>query len=128
MRIAELLVTGGKFGGEQILPPGWVRAMLAPSKANSRFGYQVWRGEPFVAGEEASEPYAAADTFLLKGNGKTRLWLVPSMGLSILRVGTNDPIDTDWDDSRIPNMIIRGAGDYVPNAGSQGVSDLVPNH
>jgi CubicO group peptidase (beta-lactamase class C family) len=128
MRVAELLVTGGKFGGEQILPPGWVRAMLAPSKANSRFGYQVWRGEPFVAGEGASEPYAAADTFLLKGNGKTRLWLVPSMGLSILRVGTNDQIDTDWDDSRIPNMIIRGASDYVPNAGSQGVSDLVPNH
>jgi CubicO group peptidase (beta-lactamase class C family) len=133
MRVAELLVTDGKFGGEQILPPGWVRAMLTPSKANNRFGYQVWRGAPLTGppsmhDKGTSEPYAAADTFLLKGNGKTRLWLVPSMGLSILRVGTDDRVDSDWDDSRIPNIIIRGASDYVPRAGAQGVSDLVPNH
>jgi CubicO group peptidase (beta-lactamase class C family) len=128
IRIAELLVTDGRFGGEQILPPGWVRSMLTPSKANNRFGYQVWRGEPFVPGETASEPYAVADTFLLKGNGNTRLWLVPSMGLSILRVGTNEKTDASWDDSRIPNIIIRGASDYVPRSGAQDVSDLVPHH
>ncbi len=133
MRVAELLVTDGKFGGEQILPPGWVRTMLTPSKANRLFGFQVWRGAPLTGPplpqeQGVSEPYATADTFLLKGNGKTRLWLVPSLGLSILRVGTNDQFDADWDDSRIPNLIIRGAGDYVPNTGAQGVSDLVPNH
>jgi CubicO group peptidase (beta-lactamase class C family) len=130
MRIAELLVTDGKFGGEQMLPPGWVRAMLTPAKTNNRFGYQVWRGRPFKEGEGASEPYAAEDTFLVKGHGKTRLWIVPSMGLTILRVGTNEESDTDWDDSVIPNLIVRGAADYVPKAGKPGVdySDLVPNH
>lgn len=131
MRIAELLVTDGKFGGEQMLPPGWVRSMLKPAKANPRFGYQVWLGRPFKPGEGASEPYAAEDTFLLKGSGKTRLWIVPSMGLTILRVGTNDDSDTDdWDDSAIPNLIVRGAADYVPKAAKPGVnySDLVPNH
>lgn len=129
MRIAELLVTDGRFGGEQMLPPGWVRSMFAPAKSNNRFGYQVWRGTPFKEGEGASEPYAE-DTFVLKGHGKTRLWIVPSMGLSILRVGTNDETDPDWDDSVIPNLIVRGASDFVPKAGKPGVniSDLVPNH
>src|SRR5690606_9686863 len=110
---------------------GWVRTMLTPARSNPRFGYQVWLGEPFQAGEGASEPYAAGDTFVLRGNGKTRLWIVPSMGLTILRVGANNEIDPDWDDSRIPNLIIRGASDYVPAAparGAQDISTLVPNH
>jgi CubicO group peptidase (beta-lactamase class C family) len=131
MRVAQLLVNDGKYEGEQILPPGWVRSMLAPSKANPRYGYNVWRGEPFQPGEDASEPYAADDTFVLKGNGGTRLWLVPSMSLSILRVGTEaDGRGAERDDSRIPNLIIRGASDYVPKAAKSGsdVSNLVPNH
>jgi CubicO group peptidase (beta-lactamase class C family) len=131
MRIAQLLANDGKFEGEQILPPGWVRTMLTPSKANPRFGYQVWRGEPFMPGEDASEPYAMEDTFELKGNGKTRLWLVPSMSLSILRVGSDDESDASWDDSRIPNLIIRGASDYRPKGATSSdvdIKNLVPNH
>lgn len=130
MRIAQLLVNDGKYEGEQVLPPGWVGAMVTPSKANPRFGYQVWRGEPFQAGEGASEPYVLDDTFVLKGPGNTRLWLIPSMNLRILLVGRGDKADEDWDDSRIPNLIVRGASDYVPKAAKSGadVSNLVPNH
>jgi CubicO group peptidase (beta-lactamase class C family) len=133
MRIAEMLVSDGRFEGEQIVPPGWVREMLAPSKANKNFGYQVWRGEPFTAdpaGHGASERYAADDTYLLKGAGKARLWFIPSLGLSILRTGTNRESDADWDDARIPNLIVRGARDFVPKAAgdAQDLSTLVPNH
>lgn len=133
MRIAELLVTDGHFEGEQVIPPGWVREMLAPSKANANFGYQVWRGLPFTAGAVggASEAYAADDTYLLKGAGRTRLWFVPSLGLTILRTGTNSEADPDWDDARIPNLVVRGASDFVPKApkaGARDLSTLVPNH
>jgi len=131
MRVGQLLISDGKFEGEQLLPPGWVRTMLTPSKANPRFGYQLWRGEPFEPGAGASEPYAMDDTIVLRGNGKTRLWLVPSMGLIILRVGRDATIDPEWDDSIIPNLIVRGARDYVPKAAQPGAKDLrnlVPNH
>ncbi|MEP7244105.1 MAG: serine hydrolase domain-containing protein [Gammaproteobacteria bacterium] len=133
MRIAELLVNDGRFEGEQVIPPGWVRQMLAPSKDNANFGSQVWLGLPFTAGQpgSASESYAADDTYLLKSAGKTRLWFVPSLGLSILRTGTNSESDTDWDDARVPNLIIRGASDFVPKAATGAADDLsklVPNH
>jgi CubicO group peptidase (beta-lactamase class C family) len=130
MRVAQLLANDGKYEGEQVLPPGWVGAMVTPSKANPRFGYQLWRGEPFQPGEGASEPYVLDDTFLLKGPGNTRLWLIPSMNLRILLVGRGDKASKDWDDSRIPNLIVRGASDYVPKAAKSGadVSNLVPNH
>jgi len=130
MRVAQVLVNDGKYEGEQMLPPGWVRTMTTPSKANPRFGYQVWRGEPFQPGEDASEPYVLDDTFVLKGPGNTRLWLMPSMNLSILLVGSRDKAGADWDDSRIPNRIVRGASDYVPKAAKSAgdISNLVPNH
>lgn len=134
MRIAELLVSDGRFEGEQVVPPGWVREMLAPSKLNRNFGYQVWIGQPFSAElseAEASEPYAIDDLYLLRGAGKSRLWFVPSLGLSILRTGTNADSDKDWDDARVPNLIIRGTRDFMPKAatpGSPDVRSLVPNH
>ena len=134
IRIAELLVSDGRFEGEQVIPPGWVREMLAPSKANANFGYQVWIGQPFSAElsvAEATEPYAVDDLYLLKGAGKTRLWFVPSLALSILRTGTNSESDRNWDDARIPNLIIRGTRDFLPKAaipGSKDIRSLVPNH
>jgi CubicO group peptidase (beta-lactamase class C family) len=131
IRIAELLVSDGRFEGEQIVPPGWVRAMLAPAKSNKNFGYQVWIGQPFAGSEHgASEPYAAADVYLMKGAGKARLWVVPSLALSILRTGTNSETDPDWDDSRVPNLIIRGTRDFKPQAApsTPDVRSLVPNH
>lgn len=132
IRIAELLVSDGRFEGEQVVPPGWVREMFAPAKSNKNFGYQVWLGQPFAgAASGASEPYAADDVYLLKGAGKARLWVVPSLALSILRTGTNSETDTDWDDARVPNLIIRGTRDFKPKAaapGSRQVRSLVPNH
>ncbi len=134
MRIGELLVSDGHFQGEEILPPGWVREMLAPSKANASFGYQVWRGLPFTASTapgSATEAYAADDTYLLKGADKSRLWFVPSLSLTILRMGSNPENDADWDEARIANLIIRGATDFVPPApqgGGEDIRSLVPNH
>jgi len=40
--------------------------------------------------------------------------VVPSMHLAILRMGHLPRRATDWDDTRIPNLIIRGARDYQP--------------
>jgi len=137
MRIGELLVSDGHFQGEEILTPGWVREMLAASQVNPNFGYQVWRGLPFkgsTAPGSASEAYSTDDTYLLKGAGKSRLWFVPSLSLTILRMGANAEDDADWDDSRIPNLVIRGASDFVPPAtpvnkgGAEEVRSLVPNH
>ena len=52
------------------------------------------------------------------------------VALGILLIGGGDKAGKDWDDSRIPNLIVRGASDYVPKAAKSGadVSNLVPNH
>jgi hypothetical protein len=56
-------------------------------------------------GNVHSEPFAAFDVFWLDGLHGQRVWIVPSKKLVIVRTGAGDD---DWDESRIPNLLIRG--------------------
>jgi len=128
IRVAELLVNDGNYRGEEVIRPGWVARMLVPAKGNATYGSYVRLGKANVAG---TEPYALDDVFVVEGNGGNRLWLVPSMHLTILRMGSlKGHAVADWDDARIPNVIIRGARDYRPPLARPGadISKIVPGH
>jgi CubicO group peptidase (beta-lactamase class C family) len=101
--------------------------MLIPAKGNANFGSYVRLG---ARNEAGMEPYATSDVFLVEGNGGNRLWIVPSLQMAILRMGRMPRNVADWDDARIPNLIIRGARDYLPPQARPGadLSKLVPNH
>jgi hypothetical protein len=124
IRLGELLATNGRYQGDEIVAPGWIPQMLLPAKGNANYGSYLRLGVT----ESASEPYAAPDAFLVSSGGY-RLWVVPSMQLVILRTGPA-LIGAGWDDSHIPNLIIRGGRDFTPaqaRPGSQ-LKALVPNH
>ena len=125
IRVGELLSDNGRYQGDEIVPPGWVAQLLQPAKSNPKFGASL----RITAEGIASEPYALKDVFLVDARGY-RLWLVPSMKLVILRSGPEIQAGSDWDDARIPNMIIRSARDYVPPQARPGsdLKNLVPNH
>jgi CubicO group peptidase (beta-lactamase class C family) len=127
IRVAELLVKDGNYRGEEVIRPGWVARMLVPAKGNAAYGSYVRLGKINPSG---TEPYAVDDLFIVAGSGGNRLWVVPSMHLVILRMGTLPRQATDWDDSRIPNLIIRGARDYLPPQARPGadISKIVPGH
>jgi CubicO group peptidase (beta-lactamase class C family) len=127
IRVAELLVKDGNYRGEEVIRPGWVARMLVPAQGNTSYGSYVRLGKTNPAGVE---PYALEDVFLVEGNGGNRLWLVPSMHLTILRMGRLPRQAADWDDARIPNLIIRSARDYLPSQARPGadISSIVPGH
>jgi CubicO group peptidase (beta-lactamase class C family) len=112
VRIAELLVKDGNYRGEEVIRPGWIARMRGKASA------------------PAAEPYAANDLFVVAGNGGNRIWVVPSMHLAIVRMGRLTRHASDWDDSRIPNLIIRSARDYLPPQARPGadISKIVPGH
>ena len=126
IRVGELLVRDGNYRGGEVIRPGWVGLMRAPSAADPRYGAYL-RFAPDNA--HAEEPYATRDVFVAGGGGGNRLWLIPSLQIAILCTGQAAGRDPGWEDSRIPNLVIRAAHDYVPPAARPGdVSSLVPGH
>jgi len=125
IRIGQLLLRDGNYRGDEVLRPGWVTLMRTPSRADPRYGAYLRLGSPAAP---AREPYAARDLFAVQGDEGNRLWLVPSLQIAILRTAPAGR-DAGWDDSRVPNLIIRGARDYTPPAQpGADVSALVPAH
>lgn len=127
IRVAQLMLRDGNYRGDELIRPGWVTLMRSPARSDPDFGSFVRVGNRPGAGKET---YAARDVYLVGGRGGNRLWLVPSMQLAILATGEAAGRDAQWDDARIPNLIIRGARDYLPPAALPGadLSSIVPGH
>lgn len=125
IRVAELLLGDGNYRGYEIIRPGWVQAMRLPARANHDYGAYL-RLSAAAAG--AREPYVAPDTYAVDNDGGNRLWLIPSLHLAVLCTASA-PRAADFDDARIPNLIVGGAADFVPPAARPGeLSKIVPGH
>ncbi|HYM43539.1 MAG TPA: serine hydrolase [Steroidobacteraceae bacterium] len=125
IRVAELLLGDGNYRGYEIIRPGWVKAMRAPAAANSDYGTAL-RLSARAGGGQA--PYVAGDTYAVDGGDGNFLWLVPSLHLAVLRTAYRG--HPDFDESRIPNLIVSGARDFVPATARPGsdLSRIVPGH
>jgi CubicO group peptidase (beta-lactamase class C family) len=125
IRLAELLLRDGNYQGSEVIRPGWLAVLRAPVKAASGYGAYLRLAER----APGQEPYAEPDVFVAGGQGGNRLWLAPSLQLAILATGPAGGRDAAFDDARIPNLVIRGAHDYVPPAARPAdVSSMVPGH
>jgi len=127
IRIGQLLLKDGNYRGDEVIRPGWVTQLRAPARSDPDFGSYVRLAARPAPGREA---YAARDLYVVEGRGGNRLWLIPSMQLAILCTGEPGGRDAAWDDARIPNLILRGARDYLPPAAQPGadLSSIVPGH
>ncbi len=129
IRVGQMLARDGNYRGSQVLRPGWVDFMRIPARSDPDFGALVRIALHPLPGSGA-QGYASADTFVVEGRGGNRLWIVPSLQLAILATGDARGRDPQWDDARIPNLIMRSAHDYLPPAARPGgdLSTLVPGH
>ena len=122
LRLAIAMLQDGLWEGERLLPDGYVKEMITPTGENPYFGLSIWvagryterRGfanpDRGMAEILHGEPYLAADLYLFDGNANQVVYVVPSQNLAILRTGLPPLRDetTEWDNSRLPNTIMRG--------------------
>ena len=111
MRIGEALANNGIFEGNQLTPPRYVGLMLKSTYKDSPIGFFTRVGGNF----------AAHDVAWLESDDKQRLWIVPSLRLTILRVGGEPPDSQGWDEAMIPDSIIRNVSGWQPAAVGEGV-------
>ncbi len=114
MRLGIVFLQDGRFGDTQIIPTEWIKSMTTPSDTNPNFGYQIWMGSPeggtreYRAGEgfsaKHSAPYLVKDIVFFDGFGGQRIYIIPSKGLVIVRIGS---VRFDWDDTPLVNNVLR---------------------
>jgi CubicO group peptidase (beta-lactamase class C family) len=117
LRIGRMIAEGGRVGDRQIVSSAFLKEMLGPSPTNANYGFQIWRGvaDPSTfdgtgAGsiKAPREGHLAADLVYLAGFGAQRTYVSPRCGLVIVRTGAQI---FDWDDSILPNTVLRGLKD-----------------
>jgi len=113
MRVAEALANDGVFEGNQLAPPGYVSRMLQAVRPEATHGYFT------RVGTRDGGSFAAHDLAWLEGTNQQRLWIVPSLKLTILRLG--DAAGTDWVEEMIPDTIVRGTSGWQPHTVGEGI-------
>jgi CubicO group peptidase (beta-lactamase class C family) len=118
LRLAQMVLDGGRVGEVQVISPAWIAEMTTPTPHNPKFGFHMYVAQPDpprrrsrsdrVQPTQVLEPFAAADVRFLEGRGGQRTLWIPSRDLAIVRIGR---INFAWDDAKLINPLIAGLRD-----------------
>ena len=116
--VGELILNKGQAGGERLVAESWVDEMVTSSHSASFFGYQIWIGSSHLTLDDqtlsarshlfprAMAPFRDPNMLTILGEDHQRVWISPAHDLVIVRTG--GATGNDWDETKIPNLIIGG--------------------
>ncbi len=120
-RLGMLSYLDGMWGDERLLPEGYVKETKQVTPQNPWTGMGLYVAGPYKERRGAANPdlenmqlnihserYLAEDLYLYDGNANQVVYIIPSEDLIILRVGNAPPRDKPWDNTFVPNTIMRG--------------------
>ena len=120
LRLAILLLDDGVAAGQRLLPEGYVAEMRRGTAQNPHYGLGIWVAGPYTERRGFGaldapgprvlhgEPYLDRDLFLFDGNSNQVVYVSPATRMVILRLGETPPKSPEWDNARLPNLLIRG--------------------
>lgn len=97
-RLGLLYLNEGAWMGERILPEGWAEFVRTPAPAWERPEY----GGLFWLNRDGAYGGAPADAYYMAGGGGQRTFVIPSLGLVVVRMGHfrgNEPGQAALDDA-----------------------------
>lgn len=125
-RMAMLVEQDGTWGGQRLLPEGYVAEMKTGTAQNPYYGMGLWLGGTYIErrgfpnpdrpGPKVlhSEPYLTNDLVMFDGNSNQIVYIVPSQDLIVLRTGERPPAKTEWDNAKLINTILAGLKTDTP--------------
>jgi len=120
LRLGVMLLNNGEVQGKAFLSAAFIEEMKQATPQNPYYGLGVWVAGSYVerrgftgeggAGPQVlhSEPYLDPSLFLFDGNSNQVVYMLPSINTVILRMGPRPPESPEWDNSFLPNTLIRG--------------------
>ena len=120
LALGQLFLDRGRVEGEQVVPAAWLDAMVEPTATFSGYGYQIWLAPTTLRGGTigetppaspylwwASEPFAGT-VYMFLGFGFHHVWVMPDIDTVVVRAASQRWPTQPWDQSRIPNALLRG--------------------
>ncbi len=89
-KFGEFLRRKGDVKGAQLVPVSWIEFMTSPSPRNPGYGAQIWLNRPQLGDGHIEFPGAPADSFSMNGHLGQYVLVVPSLGLTIVRLGKTE--------------------------------------
>ena len=108
LRVGELLLNDGIYEGNELMPPRYAGLVMSPTHKDAPRGFFTRLDGTF-----------ADKVIWLEGSASQRLWIVPALRLTVLRIG-GEP-SSGWDEAMIPDSIIRGTSGWHPPVPGQDV-------
>lgn len=129
-RIGQLLLQEGRWRGEQLIDPGYVRELRAPTPTNPGYGFLIWTnaGERFLTASAPARrevgrrfiPAAPPDAYAITGFMGQYVIVLPSLDMVIVRTGLpsdDDPTAGDIDQEGTRRLMQAVADVDVPDPG-----------
>jgi CubicO group peptidase (beta-lactamase class C family) len=110
LRVAQLMLDDGRVDGRRVVPAGWIEKMTRSSLREPEYGYGLWLGyptSPRLPGNYWTIPTTVSDMYYFSGQGKERMYITPSKGLVVVRLGEDVPT-ARWDESFLTDTLVRG--------------------
>ena len=123
-RFGEFVRAGGKVGGRSLVDPKTFHQLFQSSAANPAYGITWWLPHPQSANREGpgtdlgvAIDHLPKDLVFAAGAGDQRLYVIPSKGLTIVRMASftlRDAIDEKrngkvWSDAQFLDAVLSGA-------------------
>lgn len=95
--VGQFALDDGVVGGERLLPEGWLASSLTPTDAQTREDDDYGAGWWLNTNVDGSGVYAGLpkDAYWMSGHDGQRVFVIPSKGLVIARLGFSPGLDGD---------------------------------
>jgi CubicO group peptidase (beta-lactamase class C family) len=113
-RLGLLYLMNGCWGDQQLLPDGWVKLAGTPAPPllgdngggrKASFGALWWLNVPLTQGASPPMTTAPQDTLSALGRNGQRLYVIPSLGLVIVRIADDE--DRSFSDATFLQLAIK---------------------
>jgi CubicO group peptidase (beta-lactamase class C family) len=117
-RFGQWLLQSGEWSGKQVVRRDLLEELVGPSRANPGHGLALWLNQPGGHGAsrlQSAPPGAPAgfiyhdglpELFAALGAGKCRMYIIPALGMVVLRQG--DTEGDRFDDNTFLSLLLTG--------------------
>jgi len=115
LRVGLLIKDRGLLNDDQIISSELIDQITASSEVNPNYGWQTWLGRQYETQRfynddktgpsfASAEPFDTSDMIYFDGIGGQRVYISREKNLVVIRVGD---LRFDWDDTHLPNLVMR---------------------